>query len=208
MSSIGIYGGTFDPVHRGHINAALNFIHTLGLDTLYLIPAAIPPHKRIDAADNPETRLEMLHLACRQLPGYGDRILVSDYEIRMAGKSYTVNTLEHFYRPENEITFLCGTDMFLTLAQWYRPERIFELARIAFMRREQHDPATDARIEACTRRYREQFHASIVEISGEIIEISSSVLRSALAGKNGIDPAQYLPEPVLSYIRAHHLYGA
>lgn len=207
VREIGIYGGTFSPPHIGHVNAALTFYRQLGLDRLYIVPTSVPPHKRVSESDNPLQRLEMLKLAFEDLPEFDSGIFISDYEIEQSGKSYTVNTLEHFASlypsPENRLTFLCGTDMFVTLARWYMPERIFELARIAFMRREARSAETDEIIAERSEYYRNNFNAEIVEITGRTVELSSSDVRCELAaGINGSD----IPPKVMEYICANRLY--
>ena len=93
---IGIYGGTFGPVHLGHIRAAHAFLDACCLDRLYILPTAIPPHKAVSQADTPEERLQMLKLAFSEPEYADDRIIVSDYEQKRGGKSYTILTLEHF----------------------------------------------------------------------------------------------------------------
>lgn len=206
---IGIYGGTFAPPHIGHINAAITFYNQLKLERLYIIPTAIPPHKRIDASDNPAERLEMLRLAFEDHPDYNSRIFISDYEIAQSGRSYTVNTLEHFSRlyPAEDgfgLTFLCGTDMFLTIAEWYRPERIFELSRIAFIRREQKSDDTEQRIAERTCYYKSVYNADIITLTGKTVEVSSTGIRRMLS--SDIPPGQFISDKVYDYIKKNRLY--
>ena len=132
MIEKGIYGGTFAPVHNGHVAAARAFYDALGLDELLVIPAFLPPHKETEKGDDPAARLAMTRLA---FEGDPRRITVSGYEIEQQGTSYTYKTLEHFTAPDTRLTFLCGTDMFLTFDTWKHPEIIFALARIAHVRR-------------------------------------------------------------------------
>lgn len=205
---IGIYGGTFSPPHVGHVHAALAFLRTLGLDMLYVIPAAIPPHKRVSGSDDPHQRLEMLQLAFGDCPEYGKRLLISDFELSCGGKSYTVNTLEHFNslypRPENRLTLLCGSDMFVTLDSWRMPERIFELARVAFIQRGASAGNSDLRTGEYASLYRNKYNADIVEVNSEIIDLSSSGIRVDIASGENADSA--LPPAVAEYIREKHLY--
>jgi nicotinate-nucleotide adenylyltransferase len=210
LYEIGIYGGTFAPPHMGHINAAYTFYNQLNLDRLYIIPTAIPPHKRIVTSDNPAERLEMLRLAFEDHPDYNSRIFIADYEIAQSGRSYTVNTLEYFsqlYPAENgfRITFLCGTDMFLTIAEWYQPERIFELSRIAYIRREQKSDDIEQRITERTCYYKSVYNADIIAVTGETLEISSTGIRQMLS--SGIPSDRFIKPKVYDYIKKNKLYN-
>ena len=129
MKRIGIYGGTFNPPHIGHIRSALGAVRTLGLDRLYVIPDRIAPHKEIpEGSPTPEQRLQML---CLALAGE-ENVIVSDMELRREGKSYTYETVEQLrtLHPDAELVLLMGTDMFLTFHQWRCPERILSQAAL------------------------------------------------------------------------------
>ena len=138
---IGVYGGTFNPPHLGHLTAARTVFDMLKLDKLVLIPAGIPPHKDLPAeSPTAEQRLEMTALAGEQL-GLGDRVEVLDIELTRTGKSYTADTLRELSTrwPEAEFWLLMGTDMFLTLHTWSRPEEIFSMAGVAAFGRTEED---------------------------------------------------------------------
>ena len=129
MEKIGIYGGTFNPPHIGHIQAALDAVRALGLTTLYVIPDRIAPHKEIpEGSPTPQQRLQMLRVA---LDG-AENVAVSDMELRREGKSYTYETVEQLraMHPNAELVLLMGTDMFLTFHQWRHPERILQNASL------------------------------------------------------------------------------
>ena len=133
MMKVGIYGGTFNPVHTGHIHAAKQAAEILGLDKLILIPDRIAPHKEIPSGSpTPEQRLEMLRLAVAGETG----IEVSDIELKREGKSYTYLTVEALSEeyPGAELYLLMGTDMFLTFHTWKNPERITAKATLAVIR--------------------------------------------------------------------------
>ena len=137
---IGIYGGTFNPPHLGHLTAAAAVVSMLKLDKLLLIPASIPPHKALPAGSpTAEQRLEMTRLAGEQL-GLGDRVETLDMELRRQGKSYTSDTLAALKAqyPEDELWLLMGTDMFLSFQTWHEPEKIASLAGIAAFGRQIH----------------------------------------------------------------------
>lgn len=199
---LGIYGGTFSPPHYGHVHAALTFLDAVGLDCLKIMPANIPPHK--EAASVPALdRLKMTELAFSGCPGYRSKLFVDDFEIQKSGKSYTVETLEHFAAADTELYFLCGTDMFLSLSHWYRPDRICELSTIVLLRRES-DARLDGEIDDADRLIRRQFSARTLHIPVEPIEISSSEIRSAIAF--GKDVSKWLSPAVLKYIQERGFY--
>ena len=201
MIELGIYGGTFSPVHNGHIHAANCFYDTLKLDRMLVIPAYLPPHKSADAGCTPEQRLAMTVLAFAE---NSRCIEVSDYEIRQKGKSYTYLTLQHFSAPNTRLTFLCGTDMFLTFDEWRNPDIIFSLSRVALIRRANTDSETEARIAERKEHYKRDYSADIVEILSRPMEISSTEIREQW--RNGGDISSFVPQAVCDYIAAQHLY--
>ena len=127
MERIGIYGGTFNPPHIGHIRAAEYAAEALELEKVLLIPSCIAPHKALPAGSpTPEQRLEMLRLSA------GDKLEVCDVEINRGGTSFTFETVEqlHSQYPDKELVLLMGTDMFLSFQSWREPERILRHASI------------------------------------------------------------------------------
>jgi nicotinate-nucleotide adenylyltransferase len=128
---LGILGGTFDPVHLGHLRAAEEAMETLGLDEVDFVPAAHPPHKTQKKILSFETRWHMLQLAIFGNP----RFRLSDMELRIPGKSYTVNTLRRFRKcnPGAELFFLVGCDAFFEMNTWYHFAEIFSLASIVVL---------------------------------------------------------------------------
>ena len=196
---IGIYGGTFSPPHSGHVGAAESFCRELSLDELIIMPTFLPPHKQYDGEVSAEDRVEMCKLAF----GHIDKARVSDLEIKRGGKSYTAVTLEELYSDGAELYFLCGTDMFVTLDKWYTFEKIFNLAVICYVRREDEyclgELIKDKRAE-----YIQKYNARIIAITNDVKQISSSELRSKL--KNKTDIPDYLPSKVYDYIIEKGLY--
>ena len=199
MKKIGIYGGTFNPPHTGHLQAAKQAVELLDLDLLLMIPDRIAPHKDIPAGSpTPEQRLEMLRIA---LTGE-EKIQPSDIELRREGVSYTYLTLEALREqyPEEELFFLMGTDMFLTLDAWKEPERICAMATLGvFYRGEKGEKekilAQKVNLEAMGAR--------VELVENDIINISSTQLRRLLAF-HAADA--FLPAGVGDYIRANGLY--
>lgn len=204
ITKLGIYGGTFSPIHFGHMKAALEFLRGMELDKLLVIPTAKPPHKAEVAGASSGDRLSMTMLAFSECEEYKEgKIQVSDFEIAKGDKSYTVHTLEHFHREGQLIYLLMGTDMFLTLDRWYRAEDIFALAEIVLFRREDEAEAL-AEIEKKSREYKEKFAAGIHVINGMPIEISSTELRGKIS--RGEDISKFVPEKVCGYISEKRLY--
>ncbi|MFA6948548.1 MAG: nicotinate (nicotinamide) nucleotide adenylyltransferase [Eubacteriales bacterium] len=198
---LGIYGGTFSPPHIGHLRAALALCSLGDIDRVLVIPAAIPPHKRLCGEDEPRRRLDMLKIALSGAMAQNSKLDVSDYEIQKSGASYTYLTLQHFHSLGcRDITFLCGGDMFSTLGVWRCPEVIFSLARIAYVARGRDG------LDAITNGYRERFGARILPLEMERTPISSSEVRRALA--EGRDVSRWLDSGVIKYIKEHHLYGS
>ena len=201
--NIGIYGGTFDPPHWGHITAARAAMEQLGLDKLVLIPDRVPPHKALpEGSASPEQRLEMATLAAAEL---GKRAEVSDRELRRDGPSYTADTraaLREEY-PEDTLWLLMGSDMFLSLQTWHAPEEIMALARIAPFSREAEDESTA--FAAQKARLEREYGAQICIVQNpEVRELSSTEVRAALAAGRGSD---LLPPAVYGYVLREHLYG-
>jgi len=202
---IGIYGGTFNPPHLGHMVAAKTAAQVLGLDKLIFVPAAVPPHKQLpEGSAAPEQRLDMVRLMADNLnmPGV---VQVSDMELRREGKSYTCDTLvamKDLY-PEAELWLLMGTDMFLSLHNWYQPEKIMELAGIcAFGRTEQDGEELFAPQRAFLQ---EKYNARLTTITlPGLVDISSTQLRSVLEVGQG---EEYLCQAVYGYILMNGLYG-
>lgn len=196
---IGIYGGTFSPPHVGHVAAAESFAKAVAFDKLIIMPDFLPPHKRFDGNVSAEDRLNMCKLAFSHIKN----VEISDLEIKRGGKSYTAVTLEELSSPDAELYFLCGTDMFLTLGEWYAPERIFRSATICYIRRESDSENTEC-IKKLSEEYKKEYSAKIMEIPGQIVEISSSDIRDLL--KNSAHSNSFLPEKVSEYIAKSGLY--
>ena len=203
---IGIYGGSFNPPHLGHLAAARAAMAALGLDRLVFVPAGVPPHKEL-APGSPglEQRLEMTGIAADQLLMHG-AVEVWDTELHREGKSYTADTLEEAAArwPGDELWLLMGTDMFLTLHQWREPGRILELAGVcAFGRTEADGEAVFAPQREFLRKTYQGARIATITVPG-LVDVSSTRLRELLARGEGRD---FLPEAVYGYILREKLYG-
>lgn len=196
---IGIYGGTFNPPHIAHVRACEAFYNVVNPCELLVIPDFLPPHKEVAECVPSADRLEMTRLAFESFPG----AVVSDMEIKRGGRSYTAITLTELHKEDNELYFLCGTDMFLTLELWYRPDIIFSLATICYVRRE-NDPKNDEKLIELTDYYKAKYNAKIIPVIAEVTELSSTELRGKI--KSGEDVRALLPEKVNDYIQMRGLY--
>lgn len=203
---IGVYGGTFNPPHLGHLTAARSVFELLNLDLLLLIPAGLPPHKELPAGSpTPEQRLEMTRLAGEQL-GLGDKVRTLDIELERGGRSFTSDTLAQLreQHPDSELWLLMGTDMFLTLQTWHEPEKILSLAGVAAFGRTEEDTEElfSAQRDYLYRTY-PQARIFTLTLPG-VIDVSSTELREKLAKGQG---ANLLAPAVYGYILREGLYN-
>lgn len=193
---LGILGGTFDPIHVGHVTIAREALGCAGLDRLLLVPARVPPHKHAASADA-EDRLAMCRLAAADLPA----VEVSDLELRRDGPSYTVDTLEalHDSRPDTELLLILGWDAARLLPAWRRPKRVLELARLVLFRRPGVAGPTDGDL---TDLGIDPARVLLCEFETPEVDATEIRRRAAL----GESLAGLVPEPVAAYIGAHGLY--
>lgn len=210
MSPVGILGGTFDPVHHGHLRLALECLEQAHLAEVRLIPLHTPPH-RLGAGASGEQRLRMLKLAT----GDSDKLIVDDCELKRGGTSYTVDTLEllreRFGR--TPVCLIMGMDAFQTLNTWHEWERILDYAHILVADR----PGEGARVEhpdiasvyrdAATRD-REDLERTpagkIFRITMPMLDISATRIRKIIGA--GRDPHFLLPHAVIQFILKEKLY--
>lgn len=199
MARIGIFGGSFNPPHLGHLLAVREFQKALSLDRVLLIPAATPPHKTLSAnSPSARERFEMTVLAASQLP-FAE---VSDVELRREGASYTADTLEELHRsyPGDELFLLMGTDMFLSFERWYQPERIASLATLAVAHRSEDKTE---KLQAQAAALESSFHARTIFVNNKFLPHSSTSVRALLAFGAA---EEYLDSAVFAYIQKNHLY--
>ena len=202
---IGVYGGTFNPPHLGHVTAARAVFELLKLDLLLLVPDGQPPHKMLPpGSPSPEQRLEMTRLAGEQL-GLGERVRTLDLELKREGRSYTAETLRQLHQqyPEDELWLLMGTDMFLTLQAWREPGEILSLAGIAAFGRTEEDTEELFSVQR-DYLYRTYPQARIFTLTiPGVVDVSSTELRTMLARGEG---GNLLPPAVYGYILREGLY--
>ncbi len=201
---IGILGGTFDPVHYGHLRPALEVQQALGLEQLRLIPLRDPPH-RPDPQTTAGQRLAMLRAAVKDQPGFQ----VDTRELEREGKSYSVLTLHSLRQelgPARPICLLLGSDAFRHFPDWHRPDEILELAHLVVMERpgeahQEHYPDHHCADPGALRR---QAAGLILFQTVTQLGISSTRIRAMIAA--GSSPRYLLPDPVLTLIERDGLY--
>ena len=199
MERIGIYGGTFNPPHVGHLQAAKQAITALNLNHLLVIPDRIAPHKEIpQGSPTPKQRLEMLRLAAADCP----QMEVLDIELNREGVSYTYQTIQQLrpVYPDAELVLFMGTDMFLSFHTWRHPEIILENASLGVFYR--GEKGEEASIEA-QKAAMEAMGATVYLVKNPVINISSTQMRRLLDFRCA---GELLPEGVLDYIRENRLY--
>jgi nicotinate-nucleotide adenylyltransferase len=208
--TLGVVGGTFNPIHLAHLRVAEEVREALGLDRILLIPSADPPHKGAGLAPA-EQRLEMARLAAASNP----RFEVLPLELGRTGPSFTVDTLGQLgrERPGDRLWFVIGSDAFAELDTWYRPEALFELASFAVVRRPGHDgrplgallpPRLAGLFEMTADAL---IHASgheVREIPISQLDISATDIRRRIA--RGASIRYLVPDAVREYIEKHALY--
>jgi len=201
---IGLFGGSFNPVHVGHLIASRAVAEHLRLEKVYLVPAAVPPHRGSKSLAAPEHRLQMLRLAAR-----GEAVFeVSDYEIRQPGPSYTVLTVEEFSRQLGdaaELFWIIGADSLPDLANWYQAERLVDLCHIVTAARPGWEVPD---LSALSGRFRpdqvEKLRAGILQTPR--IDVSASEIRRRVAA--GLSIRYLVPDAVADYIARQGLYRA
>ena len=197
---IGIYGGAFNPPHNGHVHAARSAKEALGLDRVIVVPSCVPPHKQLaPGTPSDADRFEMARLAFSPMGAQ-----VSDMELARGGVSYTAQTMELVARqyPKDDLWFIVGADMFLSMQKWKTPERIFALCRVAAVPREKDDLGAILEQKAQLER---DYGARVDVVAAKPCEAASSRARAAL--KNGEDTPT-IPEAVRAYIARRSLYRA
>lgn len=193
-----MFGGSFNPIHNGHIEMAKAFYQALSLDRLLLMPSYIAPHKFVDKPVFPDQRYEMCCLASKGIEGFE----VSNIEMKRHGASYTYLTLQelHLLYPEDELFLLTGADMFMTIHEWKKPQVIFELATICGVPRNGDDIHKLEQQAA----YLQTLGARTELLDASVMTVSSTEIRRRV--KAGEDIAGMVAPSVQKYIKEHYLY--
>ena len=186
---VGIYGGTFDPVHNEHVNIANKAIEKLGLDKLIILPSGEPPHKNLAELTDKKKRLKMCELAFTN-----PKIEISSYEIEKKGKSYTIETLEQFSKDGDELFCIIGGDSLADIYTWKQPDDIFAIATIVVVGREEYT----------ANEWIQKYITKIIYLDYNPQDISSTEVR--VCCDFGRDISLLVPERVKEYILKHELY--
>lgn len=188
MRKVGILGGTFDPIHLGHLIVADQVMDRLNLDEIRFMPNYYPPHKEMTSNSTLEDRLTMLELALQK----EERFRIEKIELMREGKSYTYDTMVLLKErePETDFYFIIGGDMVDFLPQWYKIDQLVKLVRFIGVNR----PHTEGK---------SSYPIQYIEIPS--VDISSSLIREKL--RKGESVNYLLPDSVIQYIKEHQLYG-
>ena len=193
-----VFGGSFDPVHNGHVGLARAFTDALALDRLIVIPAFVSPFKTLRGSSLPQHRLEMCRLAFAPF----DDTMVSTIELEREGASYTCDTLTALSEeyPDDSLYLITGADSFLTIQRWKSPEIIFRKAVICTVPRNDDDIG-ELRTHA---RYLRSLGAETELLDARVMKVSSTEIRERIA--RGEDITGLVPETVEKYIAENGLY--
>lgn len=195
--SVGIFGGTFDPIHNGHIKLALTAYRELCLDKVIIIPAYIPPHKTENKITDEIHRVNMTRLAVEEYPF----LEVSTLEIDRKGKSYTADTLTTLKEQYNRLVFILGADSYMALEGWYHPEIIFNKAEIACAYRDGIDRTV---LMEMADKYERQYNGVSHILGMPDTDISSTDIRKMISQDE--DVKGLVPDIVMTYIKDNKLY--
>ncbi len=204
---IGVIGGTFDPIHLGHIAIARAAYKEYELDQLWFMPAGAPYFKDGEDVTSPEMRLEMTRACVDALPG---GFLCSDFEISETKRTYSALTFErlNLLYPEDEFYFIVGYDSLRSFRTWYKPEKLLANAVILCAARKDDD-GSFTKPEACVKELCEVYAAvgpDIRVIHTPTVDISSTMIRERV--RKGLDISELVTKETAEYIYAHGLYGA
>ena len=215
IKPVAIFGGTFDPIHFGHLRLAQELAESMRMAEVRFMPGGTPPHRAAPQVTSLQ-RLDMVRLAL----GGNPLFTIDDREVKRSGPGYTVDTLMEVRREigaERPLCLLLGADAFLELATWHRWHELFALAHLVVAHRPGFPPESwPARMpEPLAREYsarllRQPFAVHLSPAGGIVtqaiaaLDISASMIRDSLA--RGVSPRYLLPDPVLDYIRSHNLY--
>lgn len=200
MKKIGVYGGTFDPVHNGHVSLAIDAVDMVSLDAVIFMPVYIQPFKQGKKLADGTDRLRMLELAAEDHPA----LAVSDYEMKSEGVSYTYKTLrmlKDVYEEEDKIFFLCGTDSFLKIETWMNAEELLDSYSYIVGTRPGYK---EEELKETIERIRADHGTEIVKIKNRQVDVSSTLIRERAAG--GLSVTGLVPEKVERYIVENGLY--
>jgi len=190
MKPVGILGGSFDPIHLGHLKTSSDVLKKRNLEKIIFVPCHISPHKTDQKPTEDFHRMNMVNLAIEQYPYFES----SDYETRKGDVSYTYNTLVELKKSYDQIELIIGFDNLIVFDKWYRPDDILQLATVVVMKRE---------IDNIPVKHNKYFD-SVILLETALIDISSTEVRERV--KNGASIDYLVPSKVKEYISQHGLY--
>jgi nicotinate-nucleotide adenylyltransferase len=201
MNKVGIMGGTFNPVHNGHLFLAENTREQAALDKVLFMPSKNPPHKAIMSEVTEQQRVDMVRLAIKDNPYFE----LSEFELMRDGYTYTADTLKLLTNenPDVQYYFIVGTDSLFMMQKWYQPQTVFDLCTIAVAGREQ---AKEKEILQHIECLKKEYDAKIIYINMPMIDIASESIRKRFTEEKSVK--YYLPDTVIEYIREKKLYAA
>ncbi len=194
---IGIMGGTFNPIHNGHVQMAIQTYQQFQLDEVLVMPSGDPPHKRSQVVLDAGKRSDMVKLAIKGHPG----LVFSDLEITRSGYSYTAETLQELKDLYEEIYFIIGADSLFSIEKWYHPEIIMKLCTLVVANRDRHP---DAEFEKFIHYLTDKYQADIRILHVPDMPVSSSQIRENVV--NGQSISDLVSPAVAAYIEANSLY--
>jgi len=196
MTAIGVMGGTFDPIHIGHLAIGEEAREALSLDRVLFVPAGQPPHKPAGSVTSVEHRVAMVELAIADNPAFE----LSRMEVERPGPSYTVDTVEALTRDTDDLVLILSAETFAELPSWHEPERLFDAARMAVVPREGYPAPDPAWLEAAFPGR----GSRVTYLEGPRLGLSSTAIRARVAAGRSI---RYLvPDKVGTYIADKQLY--
>jgi nicotinate-nucleotide adenylyltransferase len=212
--TLGVVGGTFDPIHHGHLAAAAAAQQSLALDSILLVPSRLPPHRVDPVGASAEQRYEMASLAAAARPGWS----VSRIEIGREGPSYTYDTLVELQKssPSTQLFFILGADAFAEIATWFRFPDILDLANFVVVSRpgitldslrervpsafQHHPPCSPSALRDLGSE-----ETRVILVESNTPDISSTDIRRRVRARQSL--SGLVPDTVAEYIRAHRLYA-
>lgn len=201
MKKVGIMGGTYNPIHNGHLFLAEHALEQAGLDYILFMPSMKPPHKVGIQIESSEHRINMVQLAIENNPYF----IISDFELKRPGITYTSDTLKALkeIEPDTEYFFIVGADSLMMMPQWMDPDTVFRLSTIIVGGRGE---STQEQIEEQIRILEKTYGGRIILLDMPLIDISSEAIRERISNGNSI--RYYVPDRVAAYISEHKLYTA
>ena len=222
---IGLFGGTFNPVHHGHLRVAKEVKDSFPLDQIIFFPSAIPPHKKTEKVVSAEDRMEMLRIAISETPDVSESFSISDIELKRSGPSYTIDTVKEYrlkMTGSNDLYLLMGTDAFFEIDTWKSYPELFRLISIIVMLRPDDDTGTDGHqkkalgafiqssissdynYSSSQRNYVHPENMPIYVHDVTPVHISATKIRHHIKKKISIQPM--VPSGVDNYIKRKGLY--